>query len=77
VTILSPGLICISLLLSSFFPFIRSSSPDLSPFPHPAGFFLVTGAGQMWAWAVKKHIQYKKDFGTSYPKRKVMFPFLF
>lgn len=39
-------------------------------------FFLVTGAGQMWFWAVKKHKQYKKDF-PDYPKgRKVMIPFL-
>jgi len=41
-----------------------------------SGIFLVAGAVQMWFWAVKKHIQYKKDFGAQYPRRKVMVPFL-
>jgi very-long-chain enoyl-CoA reductase len=38
--------------------------------------FTVVGAVQMWFWAVKKHKQYRKDFGDKYPKRKVMIPFI-
>lgn len=30
----------------------------------------------MAMWALKKHKNYKKEFGTAYPKRKIMFPFL-
>jgi len=41
-----------------------------------SGFFFLAGAGQMWLWAVKKHRQYKKDFGAQYPRRKVMIPFI-
>ncbi|KNC99603.1 trans-2-enoyl-CoA reductase (NADPH) TSC13 [Spizellomyces punctatus DAOM BR117] len=42
-----------------------------------AYFFLVAGFGQMYLWAVKKHIRYKKDFGAAYPRsRKVIIPFL-
>ncbi|KAI8902567.1 3-oxo-5-alpha-steroid 4-dehydrogenase-domain-containing protein [Globomyces pollinis-pini] len=38
--------------------------------------FTLIGAGQMYLWAVKKHLRYKKDFGTEYPKnRKVLIPF--
>ncbi|KAI9103817.1 3-oxo-5-alpha-steroid 4-dehydrogenase-domain-containing protein [Phlyctochytrium arcticum] len=39
--------------------------------------FWAAGFGQMYLWAVKKHIRYKKDFGKSYPsKRKVIVPFV-
>ncbi|KAI8820961.1 3-oxo-5-alpha-steroid 4-dehydrogenase-domain-containing protein, partial [Fimicolochytrium jonesii] len=42
-----------------------------------AYFFAIIGAAQMYQWAVKKHIRYRKDFGPSYPKgRKAMFPFI-
>ncbi|KAG8984878.1 3-oxo-5a-steroid 4- dehydrogenase [Tulasnella sp. 427] len=39
--------------------------------------FLVVGTVQMVFWAIKKHKNYKKEFGKEYPKRWVMFPFIF
>ncbi|KAL1741907.1 3-oxo-5-alpha-steroid 4-dehydrogenase-domain-containing protein [Schizophyllum fasciatum] len=40
--------------------------------------FLIVATGQMAVWALKKHRQYKKEFGKSYPRgRKAMFPFIF
>jgi very-long-chain enoyl-CoA reductase len=39
-------------------------------------FFFIVSTVQMYDWAVKKHIRYRKDF-PNYPKgRKAMFPFL-
>lgn len=41
-----------------------------------AWFFTIVGAIQMYLWAVKKHIRYKKEF-PDYPKsRKVLIPYL-
>lgn len=31
----------------------------------------------MGIWAVGKHRRYKKEFGTAYPKRKVIIPFIY
>jgi len=40
-------------------------------------FFLIVSVFQMYQWAVKKHVAYKKDFKDKYPRgRKAMFPFL-
>ena len=42
-----------------------------------AWFFLVAGSYMMTQWAVKKHRNYKKEFGNQYPKnRKALFPFI-
>lgn len=38
--------------------------------------FIVVSAGQMILWAIKKHKNYKKEFGKDYPKRWVMIPFI-
>ncbi|KAI9566845.1 3-oxo-5-alpha-steroid 4-dehydrogenase-domain-containing protein [Boletus coccyginus] len=39
--------------------------------------FLILATGQMYIWAAKKHVAYKKEFGSAYPKgRKAMFPFI-
>ncbi|ODQ81219.1 hypothetical protein BABINDRAFT_160604 [Babjeviella inositovora NRRL Y-12698] len=38
--------------------------------------FLVVSTGQMWLWAVKKHQRYRKEFGATYPRRKIMVPFV-
>lgn len=39
--------------------------------------FLIVATGQMYVWAAKKHVGYKKEFGSAYPKgRKAMFPFI-
>ncbi|KAI1797184.1 3-oxo-5-alpha-steroid 4-dehydrogenase-domain-containing protein [Ganoderma leucocontextum] len=44
---------------------------------YAAGIFLVVSASQMTAWALKKHRNYKKEFGKEYPRnRKAMFPFI-
>ena len=31
----------------------------------------------MGVWAIKKHKNYKKEFGKDYPKRYKMIPFIF
>lgn len=39
--------------------------------------FTGLAVGQMALWAIKKHKNYKKDFGKEYPRgRKAMFPFV-
>lgn len=39
--------------------------------------FLAMATYQMVVWALKKHRNYKKEFGKDYPKgRKAMFPFI-
>ncbi|KAL1707966.1 3-oxo-5-alpha-steroid 4-dehydrogenase-domain-containing protein [Schizophyllum commune] len=39
--------------------------------------FIVVATVQMAIWALKKHNQYKKEFGKAYPRgRKAMFPFI-
>ncbi|KJA25021.1 hypothetical protein HYPSUDRAFT_37922 [Hypholoma sublateritium FD-334 SS-4] len=39
--------------------------------------FTVVAAGQMAIWAIKKHKNYKKEFGKEYPRgRKAMIPFI-
>ncbi|KDQ14837.1 hypothetical protein BOTBODRAFT_32192 [Botryobasidium botryosum FD-172 SS1] len=42
-----------------------------------AGVFLFVSTVQMALWAIKKHRAYRKEFGKDYPRRKIMFPFLF
>ena len=42
-----------------------------------AGIFLVVSVYQMTVWALKKHRNYKKEFGKEYPRnRKAIFPFI-
>ncbi|KAK9368136.1 3-oxo-5-alpha-steroid 4-dehydrogenase-domain-containing protein [Lipomyces kononenkoae] len=39
--------------------------------------FLIVSTATMFQWSLKKHRQYKKEFGAKYPKnRKAMFPFI-
>ena len=38
-------------------------------------FFTIVGAVQMYFWAVKKHLRYKKEF-KDYPKRRMLIPFI-
>jgi very-long-chain enoyl-CoA reductase len=38
--------------------------------------FFIVSTAQMIDWAIKKHKRYRVDF-PNYPRRKVMFPFLF
>ncbi|THG95722.1 hypothetical protein EW026_g5975 [Hermanssonia centrifuga] len=39
--------------------------------------FTATGIYFMGTWAMKKHRNYKKEFGKEYPRRKIMIPFIF
>lgn len=41
-----------------------------------AWFFFAVSSAQIAAWALKKHIAYKKEFGKSYPRRKILVPFI-
>ncbi|KAI3607560.1 synaptic glycoprotein sc2, partial [Moniliophthora roreri] len=44
---------------------------------HAVYLFTIVGTAQMLVWALKRHRQYKKEFGKEYPRnRKAMFPFL-
>lgn len=45
--------------------------------PYLAWLFLFAGSYFMWMWAVKKHRNYKKEFGDKYPKRNILFPFIY
>lgn len=39
--------------------------------------FTIFAVGTMSLWAVKKHDNYKKEFGSAYPKeRKAIIPFV-
>ena len=38
--------------------------------------FFIVSTVQMALWAIGKHKRYRKDF-KDYPRRKVMFPFIF
>jgi len=51
------------------------ASFSLMTFSFSALLFTVVGAAQMTQWALDKHRAYRKEF-TSYPKRKVIFPFV-
>ncbi|KAI0703770.1 3-oxo-5-alpha-steroid 4-dehydrogenase-domain-containing protein [Cytidiella melzeri] len=44
---------------------------------YAAWFFLFAGSYFMWMWAVKKHRNYRKEFGDRYPKRNVIIPFIY
>ena len=41
-----------------------------------AWFFIAVGSYMMGVWAIKKHRNYKKEFGKEYPKRNIMIPFI-
>ena len=41
-----------------------------------AWFFIAVGSYMMGVWAIKKHRNYKKEFGKEYPKRNIMIPFV-
>ena len=61
--------------LSSFSP-SHAAAADVSWVS--AWLFLAVSTYQMVVWAVKKHRNYKKEFGKEYPRgRKAMFPFIF
>ncbi|PKI84959.1 Tsc13p [Malassezia vespertilionis] len=39
--------------------------------------FTLVSAAQMTVWAIKKHKAYRSEFQGTYPKRKIMYPFVF
>ena len=42
-----------------------------------AWLFLVMGSYFMFIWAMKKHRNYKKEFGSEYPRRSIIIPYIF
>lgn len=56
---------------------VKTSTRYSSPSQFLASIFTVVAAGQMAIWAIKKHKNYKKEFGKEYPRgRKAMIPFI-
>lgn len=65
------GWICVTLLTGSLF------GKQFHLLNTLALFFTLTGAVQMYFWAVKKHQRYKSEFGASYPpRRKILIPWI-
>ena len=52
-------------------------SPSFRAHNRTAWLFTATGLYEMVPWALKKHRNYKKEFGKEYPKRNVLIPFIF
>lgn len=59
-----------------FFEFLSWAAFTVLTLNPASALFAAVSTGQMWLWAVKKHKNYKKEFGKEYPKRKAMFPFI-
>ncbi|KAJ1022546.1 hypothetical protein NDA16_003535 [Ustilago loliicola] len=59
-----------------FFEFVAWAAFTVLTLNPASALFAAVSTGQMWVWAVKKHKNYKKEFGKEYPKRKAMFPFI-
>ncbi|SJX63814.1 related to TSC13-Enoyl reductase involved in very long chain fatty acid elongation [Sporisorium reilianum f. sp. reilianum] len=59
-----------------FFEFVAWAAFTVLTLNPASALFAAVSTTQMWFWAVKKHKNYKKEFGKEYPKRKAMFPFL-
>ncbi|CCF51529.1 hypothetical protein NDA11_004190 [Ustilago hordei] len=59
-----------------FFEFVAWAAFTALTLNPASALFAAVSTGQMWVWAVKKHKNYKKEFGKEYPKRKAMFPFI-
>lgn len=59
-----------------FFEFVAWTAFTVLTLNPASALFAAVSTAQMYAWAVKKHRNYKKEFGKEYPRRKAMFPFL-
>lgn len=59
-----------------FFEFLAWSAFTVLTLNPASALFAAVSTGQMFVWAVKKHKNYKKEFGKDYPRRKAMFPFI-
>lgn len=61
-----------------FFEVLAWLSITLMTLSLSALIFLVVSTVQMTLWAIKKHKNYRKEFGEQYPRqRKILVPFLF
>ncbi|RDX57369.1 hypothetical protein OH76DRAFT_1395165 [Lentinus brumalis] len=61
-----------------FFETLAWTSIAVMTGSYAAWLFLAVSTYQMAVWAVKKHRNYKKEFGKEYPRsRKAMIPFIF
>ncbi|KAF9532708.1 3-oxo-5-alpha-steroid 4-dehydrogenase-domain-containing protein [Crepidotus variabilis] len=60
-----------------FFEIIAWTTISVMTNSAAAWLFTIVATGQMALWAIKKHKNYKKEFGKEYPRaRKAMIPFL-
>ncbi|KAI0787743.1 3-oxo-5-alpha-steroid 4-dehydrogenase-domain-containing protein [Fomes fomentarius] len=60
-----------------FFETLAWTSIAVMTGSYAAYLFLAVSTYQMAVWAIKKHRNYKKEFGKEYPRgRKAMFPFI-
>ncbi|PWN49686.1 hypothetical protein IE53DRAFT_380351 [Violaceomyces palustris] len=61
-----------------FFEFLAWSAFTVLTLNAASALFAAVSTAQMTVWAIKKHKNYKKEFGKDYPRgRKVMFPWVF
>lgn len=59
-----------------FFEFVAWSAFTVLTLNPASALFAAVSTAQMFVWAIKKHKNYKKEFGKEYPRRKAMFPFI-
>ncbi|PWY98324.1 hypothetical protein BCV70DRAFT_202105 [Testicularia cyperi] len=59
-----------------FFEFLAWTAFTVLTLNPASALFAAVSTAQMFVWAVKKHKNYKKEFGKDYPRRKAMFPFI-
>ncbi|ETS61793.1 hypothetical protein PaG_03892 [Moesziomyces aphidis] len=59
-----------------FFEFVAWAAFTVLTLNPASALFAAVSTAQMYVWAIKKHRNYKKEFGKEYPKRKAMFPFI-
>lgn len=59
-----------------FFEFVAWAAFTVLTLNPASALFAAVSTAQMFVWALKKHRNYKKEFGKEYPRRKAMFPFI-
>ncbi|SPO27719.1 related to TSC13 - Enoyl reductase involved in very long chain fatty acid elongation [Ustilago trichophora] len=59
-----------------FFEFVAWTAFTVLTLNPASALFAAVSTAQMFVWAIKKHKNYKKEFGKEYPRRKAMFPFI-
>ncbi|SNX86056.1 related to TSC13 - Enoyl reductase involved in very long chain fatty acid elongation [Melanopsichium pennsylvanicum] len=59
-----------------FFEFVAWAAFTVLTLNPASALFAAVSTAQMFVWAIKKHKNYKKEYGKEYPRRKAMFPFI-